>query len=564
MQYLSQPYAAIPKRIPDPTFLLGTVLEAVAKSAQINAAITTAFLALKDLYKDPYEDIYCSRLSDDTIVAEVFNSDTKLSTIVAYSSQNGEMQASICGEGVFKPFPTLAAQSKISFFNMVALYLPLVAHSLSDPWFQDFSECFNNSRNINYLYAICELVKAYMNDNKIKLAAFYAGNPQPLSERKLKLGTYSGGKVFCGVAHYLNANQSEEAKSVTVGRAKQEFAAYTSTLHWTKEEKLLIPSFPDDFVVPAVTLKFARLFIATQKDKRPMVQFMWRGPTSIGKSTGIECLATILHTPLLRMTCHPTMETRDFLADYVPDTSNYAPAHLPSFEDIEFNPVESYEVLTGKQDENATCQMCLEAYAKAVASHSDTPRFRFVESNYVKALTRGYICEIQEASRIRNAGTLVGLNEFDRPGSVIPLVDDTYKTRHPNAIVVISDNKGYASCRPVDPSVLRRMDIIVDSDDLKKEELFARVQYNTGFNDSLLMDKMYAIYQKIATYCQDNDLMDEGSLSATEFERWCRCIMLYGVDTMEEMAQECVVNKATSDSEHQQKIMSTIVATNLM
>ncbi len=542
--------------------------------ATLNAAVAAAFLAIKGVFSSQYS-AYCSILGDGIIVSEVRNNSTKTSTIAAYLPSNGDIRAvRITASGTPEPFPTISSKNtKITFSDMAALYLPIVANYTSEGrYLNDDMEAAcklygtgMQSSNEQAIYMVCELIRYGIETKTIKLGEFSAGNIPAISKRKIDMGTYRGGERICGQAYVLSDTNASSGFSnkITLIEAKAEFNAYTSTLFWTPEEEALIPEMPDDFIVPKETLKIARRFVATQKSRRPMTQFMWRGPTSIGKSTGIECLAAILHTPLLRVTCHPTMETQDFLADFVPDTASYAPANLPSFDEIEFDPVSAYEMLTGIRNEDATCQMCLEAYGKAAAGSSSTPRFKFVESNYVKALTRGYICEIQEASRIRNAGTLVGLNEYDRPGSIIPLIDGTFKKRHPNAIVVISDNKGYASCRPVDPSVLRRMALIIDSDDLPKEELFARVQYNTGCTDMAMINRMYKVYEKIIAYCQENDLMDEGSVSATEFEMWVQCVMLDGPDSMEETVLECVVNKATSDTDHQKKIRDTVVAVNL-
>lgn len=75
------------------------------------------------------------------------------------------------------------------------------------------------------------------------------------------------------------------------------------------------------------------------------------------------------------------------------------------------------------------------------------PEFVHVVANYVKALVNGYLCEIQEPSRIRDSGTLVGLNEFNRPDAVIPLMNGAYALRHKDAICVFTDNVGYGASR---------------------------------------------------------------------------------------------------------------------
>jgi len=504
-------------------------------------------------------------------VAEVQDKSTGIRSLTVYTT-NGDMQAAcMTATGELKGFPTMKSSNcKARFTDMLALYLPIVASCTAKDRLMvgiksTFESFAKDSNNMRLLAELNDLIVENLKSQAIPLHSFAAGNAQILHYSKIKMGIYSGGEVFCGTSHVFNTTggNNKTTTKFTVQDAQTEFADYLSTLSWTAEEEMLIPQFPEDFPVPETTLKIARRFLATRNNKRPMTQFMWRGPTSIGKSTGIECLAAILHTPLLRVTCHPTMETQDFLADFVPDTSS-VPANLPSFDDIEFDPVQSYQVLTGVYNEKATCQMCLEAYGKAASAQSNTPRFKFVESNYVKALTRGYICEVQESSRIRNEGTLVGLNEYDRPGSVIPLMDGSYKTRHPNAIVVFSDNKGYASCRSIDPSVLRRMAMIIDSDELPKKTLFERVKYNTGCSDSAMLEKMYKVYRKIIEYCESNDLMDKASVSATEFEMWVSCTMLDGFELASETVRECVVNKAVSDTERQQEIMKNIVEVNLL
>ncbi len=544
-------------------------------SGVFNAAIAGAFLLLKG-FKFPQLTAFCSVVSEKGVVSEVIDMENAATTISIYNPKSGALQVSIvCTDKSngdllqMEALPNVVGRAKsISFSNMLAVYLPIVANCITEAksFFApmvDAAMRFGKGESIqekNCLYEISEIVRSAIEDKSIKLSPLGSGVIRKVSLEDVKSGAYSSGRVLLGTSHTFSAFGDPRKMSAV----KAKFSAYTSQLSWTHEEEMLIPDFSDDFIVPEPILKIARRFVNTLNDKRPMVQFMWRGATSIGKSTGVECLAAILHTPLLKVTCHPTMETQDFLADFVPDTDKGITGYLPSFEEIASSPSLTYEKLTGIKDENATSQMCLEVYGKTVASTSGTPRFKFVESNYVKALSRGYICEIQEASRIRNTGTLVGLNEYDRPGSIIPLVDGSYRKRHKNAIVILTDNKGYASCRPIDPSVLRRMSLIIDSGDLERSELLNRVKYNTGCDNDRLLNKIHKIYNKIVEYCKSNDLMDEGSVSATEFEMWVRCIMMDGEDDIKGSVRECVINKATYDTEIQEMIMNTVVEPNLI
>lgn len=548
----------------------------------LNTVITLAFLLLNNGIQLKDFDVYMSAFDANSFSVEVVDKNTLASTVSVFHRTNGTLRALSFVQGQPKSLTTFAQRANISFQEILASILPIVAafgyHD--DTGMIDFEKSQNgeirkyammfNYAGIESLYGISSAVEAYVTSEMpstpdaseyVLLKQFPGNNITPIPDRifnNLK-ARGSGVIIIDGNPQILSKGVTDnKASAKSFGVLKKEFEAYTSTLHWTDQEKLLIPSFPDDFPVPKETLRMARRFVQTQNDVRPMVQFMWRGPTSYGKSTGVECLAALLGTPLLRMTCNTETTTQDFLADFVPDTTGGSGNNLPTFDDIEVDPVSAYEVLTGEHDENVTPQQCLEAYA-LVSNKSDKPAFKFVESNYIKGLERGYIVEIQEASRIRNPGVLVGLNEFDRPGSVIPLINGEYRTRHKNAIVIYTDNIGYASCRPIDPSVLRRTALIIDSDELTKEELYARVKFNTKCKDERLIDAAYKIYSEVVDFCRKNDMMDEGSASPTEFEMMVRCLMLDGLENLSDVARECLVNKATSDPDAQSKIMQLIV-----
>ena len=507
------------------------------------------------------------------IAAEVKDNNTDTTYVVRYRPLNGSIEAVSGGNNIYSA--PVTANDKIKLPAMTALLIPVVAHAICSPngrpmpflksALEDYENATTDMQKKNALLNISKLLEnnivSTAETGMIKLQESTNINALDVNELKDVAGRVivaQGNPEILKVVGGKTGNTNK--KDNTFGVVKEEFEEYVKTLKWSPEEEKLIPHFEDDFPVPEETLKFARRFLHSREAVRPMVQFMWRGPTSYGKSTGVECMAALLHTPLLKTTCHPNMETSDFLADFVPDTSvNVAEDGLPTFDDMSFDPVGAYYQMTGEYKEDVTPQDCLTAYAqKANASNSNTPRFKFVESNYVKAISRGYICEVQEASRIRNAGVLVGLNEFDRPGSVIPLLNGSYATRHQNAIVIFTDNIGYASCRPLDPSVLRRMAFIVDSGELDKQQLFERVRYNTGCRDNGLLEKAYLLYDQVMKYAQKNDMMDEGSISATEFEMMVQCAMMEPSSDLKSIAKDCLISKASSDPE-MQKMLENII-----
>lgn len=499
-----------------------------------------------------------------------------MTTIIAtvnrpsFQSNTLNLRASLVTlSGAYTPIPPLTRDSTV---DLSPVFLCLLAHAIKS--YQPVSEDVDliathhattgtfDGAELNFRRVADSLVFAL--NEKLLDVAVPGSNIDLLAQQSVTMGSLNG-TAICGTPNILvgiNGVGQTIAKTMTFAEAKAKFSDFAEKHKWSNEERELIPVFPEDYKVPQEAIKIADLYVATRSSRRPMNNFMWRGVTSYGKSSGVELMAAFLGIPLLRMTCSTSMETQDFLSNFVPDNGaqGSVTGDLPSFTEISADPATAYQMLTGIEDDNATCDMCLKAYADAVVARTGdgTARFKHVESNFVKALTRGYIVEIQEISRIKDAGVLVGLNEYDRPGAIIPLVDGSFKRRHPDAMVVYTDNVGYASCRAIDPSVLRRMSIIIDSYDMPREDVLARVLYNTDFPDNSMLDQMYDVWSAIQEYCQEHDISD-GTVSVTELEMWALAVKVDNMSNLKDYCRDCVVAKATSDRQEQEAIMADVV-----
>lgn len=538
----------------------------------INADITRALMYMADNKGTDYAVV---KVSSTKVAAERKLSDGS-HEIVTYQI-NGEIKAvKINTAGGAEPFKTLG--NKNDAIHLTTLFMAIIAliRSVEPELFTNVEAILSAIHRIliytqitsislteeekSKLWWVNDYIYQKILNGIIKINIPDDGNIDMLSKRTISSGSLNG-EVIYGTPDILvgNSKKNKKAKKLTVESAKKEFASFINSHNWSDEERMLIPQFPDDFPIPPEVAKMAKRYIASKSDKRPMVNFMWRGITSYGKSTGVEVMACILDMPLLRMTCHTDMVTQDFLSDFVPDTSAAVNTdNLPDFETIQFDPEMAYEMLTGTRDENATEDMCLKAYGEAVAKrNSSSPHFVHVMSNYVKALTKGYIVEVQEVSRIKDAGVLVGLNEYDRPNSVIPLLDGSYARRDENAICIFTDNVGYNSCRPVDPSVLRRMSFIIDSYELPKEMVIDRIKYNTGFDDDEIIEDCYNLWNDFSQYCQEHDIT-QGAVSVTELEMLVMTIKYDGISNILENITDTLVSKATSDYEERQELLDFI------
>ena len=539
-------------------------------------------------YCDPQNaDIGVTRIADGSYASEWLRPDGN--TLFAYATKGGVLNACLRdpNSGRVSAIPNLGSSSQsFNTASILILYLLIAAdinaaspdtqvitHELLDDLRSYFAA--NNELPETQTRLVCDDLYYSLSYGTIP-ATIRAGGVSLLTDRRLASNELTTGTLICGHPDYLlgasAAGSGMSSGRQTVKDAKALAESYTSNLHWTPDEEMLIPQFDDDTEVPTEVMTILTRFLSSREWANPMNNPCWRGITAYGKSTGVKILACILHTPLLWMTCATTTEVEDFLSKHVPNTDPEPilsdAASLPSFEDIVNDPAYAYEQLTGEKKDDATGDEVLQLYVKAASK--DAPKkaetknpFKIVESDFVRALVKGYIVEVQEFSRIRDSGTLVGLNNFSDPNSVIPLVDGRHVRRHPNAMVVWTDNVGYQSCRKVDGSVLRRMSYIIDSYSMSKDRALRRVKKNTGCKDDKLLDSMYDVWEEIGKYCKDNDITDEGTVSLTELESWVSLTLLDGKENIVNTCRQAVIAKVSSDPDTQEELMDSCVSVQL-
>lgn len=408
-------------------------------------------------------------------------------------------------------------------------------------------------------------------ENGTVLLSMRGGNINILTATRMK-SVVGNGALLYGSAPTLFP-QGAQPKGVlsSIETAKKQYSAYSANRNWTEEEIKLIPVRPDDEVVMPEVLTFASLILATKDSARPFQNFFWRGITGYGKSTGIEQLACILNVPLMRVTCDPDKEVRDYLVQIEP-IIEAAPDAIPKIDEQElfYNPVAAAARLLGKPEEECedydTTQRVLDLYGEILASKTKSQKaeYRETRGEYLRALENGYIVEVQEPSRIKKQGVLVGLNEFDRPNARIPLLNERWTRRHPNALVVFTDNVGYSTCRELDPSVIRRFHAVVDSNEMSEDYVWQRCQANAGITDRELFKAMYDVWEYIRDYAQSQGFT--GPCSIVELENCLLVLKSKGIETKRVLRQKekevkaavrmCIINKVTSDADSQDSMES--------
>lgn len=403
---------------------------------------------------------------------------------------------------------------------------------------------------------ICDNIYRQIEMGIVHLEIPADGNIFPLPEQELNNGVYIPQTVIAG-----EFKQNKTKKKKTFKTVKDAKTVYWKERNWSSEEQMLVPVVDDKMKVPPEVIELAEYINATSEDLTPARNFMLRGITGYGKSTIVTILGAITNTPVVRMTCHPTMETNDFLTKYVPDCSEYKinAENIPSFDDIANDPETAYQMMTGEWKKDVTCEECLKAYGQLYASRSNNgPRFKLVESDYVKALSKGWIIELQEPSVIMNGGVLTGLNEFDHIGSVIPMPDGSYRKRHKDAVVIYTDNVTYEGCRPLNQSVIRRNFMAFDLYKMSKADVINRIKYNTKYKEQKVLEEMYKVWLSIQKYCQENAITD-GSVSIVELENWALAMRITG--DFKGSCRRTVISKANAYPDEQEMIVASCLDT---
>ena len=188
--------------------------------------------------------------------------------------------------------------------------------------------------------------------------------------------------------------------------------------------------------------------------------------------------------------------------------------------------------------------------------NSSGQTYRYVETDFVKALKHGYVIEIQEPSTIVQPGVLVGLNSLLEQSGSITLPTGEAIQRHPDAVVVVTTNTSYEGCRGMNQSVLDRMSLVRDVELPSPEVMAQRAMSVTGATDEYEVSKMVQVVNDLAEYCRKNSITD-GSYGIRSLIDWIISSEITG--DVYESALYTIISKATADELDREALISTVL-----
>jgi len=408
-------------------------------------------------------------------------------------------------------------------------------------------------------------------DERIPMSILSTGNIPTLTNVNLKNGAYNPTSVIIGKFQILNTGVTPKAASVVVSHSDFVDKYKTSERKFNEDEKKLIPELPEWYVIPNQVISICKHIKETSTAKQPMQNFMLRGISGTGKTESAKAIAAGLGLPYFFYTCSANSEIFDLLGQYLPECSEESNAFksfdyptYPTLEDIQMDPSTAYKKLTGTYIENISES---EVYNKLIEvikidsktetkadSHNGSQKFIYTDTPLVKAIRNGYLIELQEPSVISNPGVLVGLNSLlDRCSSVTLPTGEIVK-RHPDTIFVVTTNSDYSGCRNMNQSVISRMDLIFDINELSVETMVERAHGITGFTDISALKNMAETMKNIEKRCQETMITD-GAYGFREFLAW---VQSYSVmNDFLESAECTVLSSVSADEENRAEIFNT-------
>ena len=431
----------------------------------------------------------------------------------------------------------------------------------------------------------------------VKISVDKSGNLMRVTQTQLDSGIFIPAEVTAG--EFTIFSKSAARRVISKAKTLVEHSDFVGKYQlqkraFTPQEQLLIPRLPEWYIVPQEVVDICRHAQATTGRPSQMRNFLLRGPAGTGKTMGAKAIAAGLNLPYMKYTCSAGTEIFDFIGMIFPDSDggstgdaqldrereilkemggiNYANVSklmkLPDLDDMDYDPSGVYQALTGMENETATSQECMEIVMNMVtdkvqalskreeSSKGSGQTYRYVETDFIKALKNGYLIEIQEPSTIIQPGVLVGLNSLLEQTGSITLPTGEIIERHPDAVVVVTTNTSYEGCRGLNQSVIDRMSLVRDVELPTPEVMVQRAMAVTGETDEYKVSQMVQVVNDLADYCRKNSITD-GSYGMRSLIDWIISTEITG--DVYESAKYTIISKATADELDREAITAAVL-----
>lgn len=518
-----------------------------------------------------------------TVLASKYDSDTEM--METYSvGKRGQDGAAI----VLAMVPALAADKEFGD-NL-------------DAFMSEYQGSFSDLKKATDLLAIlCDNVYRRVSDKTcpahLPVNIDNSGNVMRVSPTHLDSGSFAPNQVLAGeftILAHVGATVVLEPKEAVPHSDFVGKYALNPGRGLTAYEGALVPTLAPWYVLPEEVVSICAHAQKSTEKYLPMRNFLLRGPAGTGKTEGAKAIAAGLHLPYVKYTCSANTEVYDFIGQVFPDTDGPSTGDadldrerqelkemggityenvkkimgLPDLDDMDYDPEGTYMLLTGHAKAGATSQGCMaevmgQVTAKLQKLCTVKPEtvnagqtYTYTETDFIRALKYGYVCEIQEPTTIMQPGVLVGLNSLLEQNGTITLPTGEVIRRHPDAVVVVTTNVSYEGCRGMNQSVLDRMNLTQDIELPAPEIMAQRAMSVTGCEDDVLVSRMVQVVNDMADFCRKNGISD-GSCGMRSLIDWIMSAEITGDPYTSALCT--IISKATADEEDRNAIITSVL-----
>lgn len=177
-------------------------------------------------------------------------------------------------------------------------------------------------------------------------------------------------------------------------------------------------------------------------------------------------------------------------------------------------------------------------------SGDNSIEYKFYPSEIVRAYENGWLLEIQEPTVIRDAAVLMALNSaLEQDGSIN--LPTRIVHRHPDFMVVITTNRGYNGCRPLNEALRDRVQHTEKMDLPSIPVMIERAISKTGYANREILKEFAEVIMLLDKTARTNAL--KGIAGMRSYLYWVTAVD-QGVDIVESLYHK-VIYKITTDSE---------------
>lgn len=176
--------------------------------------------------------------------------------------------------------------------------------------------------------------------------------------------------------------------------------------------------------------------------------------------------------------------------------------------------------------------------------HNKTIQYQYYPSEIVRAYENGWLLEIQEPTVIRDAAVLMILNSaLEADGSIN--LPTRIVHRHPDFIAVITTNRSYNGCRPLNEALRDRIQHAEKMDLPPIDVMVKRAACKTGCENQKMLQIFARVIIRLEQTAKANAI--KGVAGMRSYFYWVDSVM-HGTDVTEALYHK-VIYKITTDNE---------------